>query len=70
MSNVYQLVPREAWQFSADVVRNPDGTFSAVLTDARATIWDPAVSPEDRLLRLADMLEQSAKGLRVLAQQA
>lgn len=68
MADVITLQPRDQWQFSADIVRQPDGKLVAVLTDARASIWDPEVTPADRLNMMAKMLEQSAEGLRATAQ--
>lgn len=68
MADVIQLQPRDAWQFSCDVVKKPDGKLVAVLTDARASIWDPEITPSDRLNMMAKMLEQSAEGLRATAQ--
>lgn len=68
MADVIKLQPREQWQFSTDIVRQPDGKLVAVVTDARASIWDPEVTPADRLNMLAKMLEQSAEGMRATAQ--
>lgn len=68
MADIVQLQPRDQWQFSADIIRKPDGKLVAVLTDARASIWDPEITPADRLNMMAKMLEQSAEGLRATAQ--
>ena len=68
MADVIQLQPRDQWQFSADIVKRPDGKLVAVLTDARASIWDPEITPAERLNMMAKMLEQSAEGLRATAQ--
>ena len=68
MADVIKLQPREQWQFSTDIVRQPDGKLVAVVTDARASIWDPEVTPADRLNMLAKMLVQSAEGMRATAQ--
>lgn len=68
MAEVINLQPRDQWQFSCDVVKKPDGKLVAVLTDARASIWDPEITPADRLNMMAKMLEQSAEGLRATAQ--
>ena len=68
MAEVVHLQPRDQWQFTADIVKKPDGKLVAVLVDARASIWDPGITPADRLSLMAKMLEQSAEGLRATAQ--
>ena len=68
MADIIPLQPRDQWQFSVDIVKKPDGKLVAELTDARASIWDPEVTPADRLNAMAKMLEQSAEGMRTMAQ--
>lgn len=68
MAQVFQLQPRDQWQFTVDVIRKPDGKMVAVLVDARASIWDPEITPAERLNLMAKMLEESVEGMRATAQ--
>jgi len=68
MAEVFQLQPRDQWQFSVDVIRKPDGNLAAVLTDARGSIIEAQGTPAEKLTSIAKMLEQSVEGMRATAQ--
>ena len=68
MAEIFQLQPRDKWQFSVDVVRKPDGTMVAVLTDARGSIIENVGTSAEKLMIIAKMLEESVSGLRASAQ--
>ena len=68
MAEVFQLQPREQWQFSVDVVKRADGSLAAVIIDARGSIIEANGTSAGFITTIAKMLEQSVEGMRATAQ--
>jgi hypothetical protein len=68
MADIFHLQPRDQWQFTAEVIKKPDGKLVAVLVDARGSIVDGEGSPSEKLNSIAKMLEESVAGMRATAQ--
>lgn len=68
MADVIQLTPKDQWQFTVEVMKKPDGSFIAVLSDARGTLIEGPAEPSEKLEAIAGMLEMSVAGMRGMAQ--
>jgi hypothetical protein len=68
MAEIFQLQPRDSWQFTCEVIRKPDGKLVAVLVDARGSLIESELEPAAKLANIAKMLEESVAGMRATAQ--
>lgn len=66
MAETFQLQPRDQWQFTADIIKKPDGKLVAVVVDARGSLIE--TESVETLTSFAKMLEESVAGMRATAQ--
>lgn len=61
--------PGDIWQFSVDVLRRPDGSFAARLTDCRKSLIETGdTDSHSKLHEIANMLEVSIAAMRADAE--
>lgn len=69
MADILELPkPADAWQFTVEVVRRPDGQHAARLVDCRTSLIEAnGRDSSEKLAEIADILEQAIGPMRANA---